>query len=319
MSFEFRWPLFDEPFKRDLAHQIEEAINYGPSSPIIIGRIAISTLEPGTIPPAVEILEIGELNLVSLRVLFRVAYRGDAKITLQLRVKYNPFSIGDDTDGNCIAPVELTVSNLVINAVVSVYANRCSGVTVAFKNDPLESIQINSSFDGISTIKSFIQTELETRVREALRTEVPKAIHELSRQIIHDIFGPIDEVESRLSSIASTVTGPVRVRSPPIDHALWSIPEDEEARHRHRFDTESLASIISRTSIFSTTTSRFPSMVRSRYGTVVGHQLPLSKRLEILRSQNSSLSTVDLPSSTIIHCVAAHTKDRLNRYEDKKL
>lgn len=316
MSFQFNWPEFSEELKQSLALQIEEAINEAAIPSTIIGKIAVTVFEPGTKAPELEFLEISELNLETARATLRLAYDGDARMTIQLQVQANPlhFLTGQDdlvpgrvvaAGDSFIVPMELTISKLRLNTIIVLNVNRLQGVTVTFRNDPLECMEVSSSFDGIA--KGFIQEELERRVREALRTTVPQIVHEQTKKLFEEARRTsISEVPGRSSRRRSSATsnGPIRIRTGPRPTSPTILDSIPESPHTHS-DIFETASQISCTSRFSTTSSRFPSMVRSRFGSVVGHhQIPMAKRLEILRTQHSSLSPVGLYQGSVVHKVS---------------
>lgn len=51
-----------------------------------------------------------------------------------------------------------------------------------FKTDPLQNVDINSTFDSISVIQKFIQREIEGQLRQMFREDLPGIIHRLSQQ-----------------------------------------------------------------------------------------------------------------------------------------
>lgn len=324
MSFQFNWPEFSDELRQSLSLQIEEAINEAAIPSTIIGKIAVTVFEPGSKPPDLEFLEISELTLETARTTLRLAYDGDARMTIQLQVQANPLHIltGQDdlvpgrvvaAGDSFIVPMELTISKLRLNTIIVLNVNRLHGVTVTFRNDPLESMEVSSSFDGIA--KGFIQEELEKRVREALRTSVPQVIHEQTKKMFEEarrssISEPVPPVGTSRRRSSATSNGPIRIRtgprpSSPTPAPLHSIPESPHSAASDLLETTSQFSCTSR---ISTTSSRFPSMVRSRYGSVAGHhQIPMAKRLEILRSQHSSLSPIGLYQGSVVHKVSMIT------------
>lgn len=298
MSFQFQWPVFDAAFKAGLALQIEEAINQGLASAHIIGRIAVSAADPGTVAPELECLEIGELGLETFKGMFRLAYRGDACITLQLEVQMNPLHrlLGHDR-ATSVVPLELTVSRVRLDTIFLLSVHRTRGVSLTFKNDPLESMQISSSFDGLGAVKDFLQAELEAQVREALRTEVPKAINEQTRRLFAELAGPLrrpsapDVADGRRVSLGAggpivVRTGGVRAESPTAGARLPSAVADE------RLETASQCSGGSRASA---------ALARSRQASLAGHAVPVAQRLQTLHQSNGSLSATDLANAAVVH------------------
>lgn len=75
----------------------------------------------------------------------------------------------------------LTLSNLRLRAIVVLIVSKNNGITIVFKNDPLESLDVSSTFDSISVLKGFIQKEIEGQLREMFREDLPGIIHTLSQ------------------------------------------------------------------------------------------------------------------------------------------
>lgn len=80
--------------------------------------------------------------------------------------------------------MNLKLSSLKLRAIVVLVVSRLEGVTLVFKNDPLESVEVSSTFDSVSAIQAFVQSEIERQLRELFRTELPGIIHQLSRRWI---------------------------------------------------------------------------------------------------------------------------------------
>ncbi|GAA6030425.1 hypothetical protein JCM8097_009102 [Rhodosporidiobolus ruineniae] len=194
MSFNFEWPQFSESFYEDAREMLATALNKGQKPPIIADRIEVKELNMGTIPPELEILEIGDLSTDRFRGIFRLTYSGDAYIVLQTKVQANPLNVPRpslDILGSprilfaaapLVVPMTLRLSDLSLRAIVVLVVSRQKGITLVFKNDPLESVQVSSSFDGVESVAGFIQREIENQLREAFRSDLPSVIHRLSQK-----------------------------------------------------------------------------------------------------------------------------------------
>ncbi|GAA6002504.1 ERMES complex subunit MDM34 [Rhodotorula paludigena] len=194
MSFAFEWPEFSESFYADAREMLAQALNKGQKPPIIADRIEVKELDMGTIPPDLEILEIGDLSTDRFRGIFRLTYSGDAYIVLQTKVQANPLNVprpSVDILGTprilyaaapLVVPMTLRLSNLSLRAIVVLVVSRQKGITLVFKNDPLESVEVSSSFDGVESVAGFIQREIEAQLREAFRSDLPSVIHRLSQK-----------------------------------------------------------------------------------------------------------------------------------------
>ena len=109
MAFNFNWsPLTaDADFYKRAQEMLTTALNKSPKPPIIVDDILVNELNLGSVPPELEILEIGDLAEDRFRGIFKMCYSGDAFLTLKTRVQVrriamrnpptlasNPFSHG---------------------------------------------------------------------------------------------------------------------------------------------------------------------------------------------------------------------------------
>jgi len=69
------------------------ALNKSPKPPIIVDDILVNELNLGSVPPELEILEIGDLAEDRFRGIFKMCYSGDAFLTLKTRVQVRSISI----------------------------------------------------------------------------------------------------------------------------------------------------------------------------------------------------------------------------------
>lgn len=93
MAFNFNWsPLTaDADFYRRARDLLTKALNKSPKPPIIVDDILVDELNLGTVPPDLEILEIGDLAEDRFRGIFKMCYTGDAYLTLKTRVQVRFF------------------------------------------------------------------------------------------------------------------------------------------------------------------------------------------------------------------------------------
>ena len=89
MAFNFNWsPLTaDADFYRRARDLLTKALNKSPKPPIIVDDILVSEFNLGTVPPDLEILEIGDLAEDRFRGIFKMCYSGDAFLTRKTRVQ----------------------------------------------------------------------------------------------------------------------------------------------------------------------------------------------------------------------------------------
>ena len=89
MAFNFNWsPLAaDASFYTRAQELLTTALNKSPKPPIIVDDILVNELNLGSVPPDLEILEIGDLAEDRFRGIFKMCYSGDAFLTLKTRVQ----------------------------------------------------------------------------------------------------------------------------------------------------------------------------------------------------------------------------------------
>lgn len=197
MAFNFNWsPLAaDANFYSRAQEMLTTALNKSPKPPIIVDDILVNELNLGSVPPDLEILEIGDLAEDRFRGIFKMCYSGDSFLTLKTRVQVNPlntylFSKPSFTSPQPLAassgltiPLQITLSEIKLSAFIILVFSRQKGLTLVFRNDPLESIKVSSTFDSIPFIKDYLQKEIEMQLRNLMMDELPAIIHRLSLQL----------------------------------------------------------------------------------------------------------------------------------------
>lgn len=171
------------------------ALNKSPKPPIIVDDILVNELNLGSVPPELEILEIGDLAEDRFRGIFKMCYSGDAFLTLKTRVQANPlntylFSKPSFTSPQPLAaasgltiPLQITLSEIKLSAFIILVFSRQKGLTLVFRNDPLESIKVSSTFDSIPFVRDYLQKEIEMQLRTLMMDELPAIIHKLSLRL----------------------------------------------------------------------------------------------------------------------------------------
>ncbi|KAI0775890.1 hypothetical protein BD413DRAFT_491086 [Trametes elegans] len=234
MSFTFKWPRFSDQFHADAIQMLESALNKGNKPPVIADRIEVVELEMGTQPPELEIRDIGELTMDQFRGIFRLTYAGDAHIVLRTKVQANPLNhkqpdihlMGGSrgmlaAKQPLVVPMLLRLSHFKLNSYVVLVVSRQKGITLVFKTDPLQNVDINSTFDSIAVIQKFIQREIEGQLRQMFREDLPGIIHRLSQQWVKaKVEAPYlqkNAVPSRTRSVPPTPNPSYRIpRVPPV-------------------------------------------------------------------------------------------------------
>jgi distribution and morphology protein 34 len=111
-------------------------------------------------------------------------------------------------DQPLVVPMILRISDLKLRGIVVLVVSKTKGVTLVFKNDPLESIRVSSTFDSVSILRDFLQRQIEAQLRNMLQEDLPVMIHNLSLRFIQSAEDKKRKEEqtqrqNRLSSVDS--------------------------------------------------------------------------------------------------------------------
>ena len=198
MAFNFNWsPLStDAGFLPRAQELLTNALNRADPKPaIIVDDIIVNELNLGDVPPELEILEIGDLAEDRFRGTFKMMYKGNAFLTLKTRVQANPLNTYLRTrsafaspqplaaDTGLTIPLQITLSEFRLSGFIILVFSRQKGLTLVFRNDPLESLRVSSTFDSIPFVANFLQKEIEHQLRGLLMDELPAIIHRLSLRL----------------------------------------------------------------------------------------------------------------------------------------
>ncbi|ORY34832.1 hypothetical protein BCR39DRAFT_515038 [Naematelia encephala] len=198
MSFLFpSWSTaFSPAFHEDAKAMLEGALNKGNKPPVIQGRIEVVELSMGKEPPTLTLLEIGDLSLDRFRGILRLGYQGDAWLEVRCRVQANPLSHNPHllpsstlplstpllASQPLLVPMTLRLSRLHLRAILILVVSASKGITLVFKNDPLQNVDVSSTFDSVEVIRGYLQQEIEGQLREMFREDLPGIIHRLSQR-----------------------------------------------------------------------------------------------------------------------------------------
>lgn len=80
-------------------------------------------------------------------------------------------------------PLQITLSQFRLSGFIILVFSKAKGITLVFRNDPLESLKVSSTFDTIPFIKEYLQNEIERQVRGLFQEELPVAVHRLSLRL----------------------------------------------------------------------------------------------------------------------------------------
>jgi distribution and morphology protein 34 len=241
MAFNFNWsPLIaDTSRARDM---LTTALNKSPKPPIIVDDIIVTELNLGTTPPELEILEVGDLAEDRFRGIFKMTYTGDAFLTLKTKVQANPLNTYLSTRSDFASPqplaaasgleipLRITLSDIRLSGFVILVFSKQKGVTLVFRNDPLESLKVSSTFDSVPFVRDYLQKEIEGQLRALFMDDLPAIIHRLSLRLCSPEFQEIDaETEERLDG--HETTAPIDpLSSPPHDAVdAFGNPIDESS------------------------------------------------------------------------------------------
>ncbi|KAJ5105245.1 hypothetical protein NUU61_002592 [Penicillium alfredii] len=234
MAFNFNWsPLMaDASFYTRAQDLLTAALNKSPKPPIIVDDIIVTELNLGSIPPELEILEIGDLAEDRFRGIFKMSYSGDAFLTLKTRVQANPLNTYLLTRPAFASPLplaaatpltiplQITLSDFKLSGFVILVFSKQKGITVVFRNDPLESLKVSSTFDSIPFVRDFLQKEIEAQLRILFMDELPAIIHRLSLRLWVPEYRTGEEMNDQTDNTATTTSeGPGQdpLASPPQD------------------------------------------------------------------------------------------------------
>lgn len=207
MSFTVDWKLLEnESISEWTRELLTETLNSGKRPNILAADIEIKDLYFGKVSPDFEMLEIGELEKDRFRGIFKISYLGDAYITLHTKVQANPLKIYNDnlielenaigSSTNFInpnfllsneefsIPLDLKLSDICINAIGIIVFSKTKGLTLVFRNDPLDSIKVSSTFDTVQVLANFLQKQIESQIRELFRETLPTVLHRLSLKYV---------------------------------------------------------------------------------------------------------------------------------------
>ncbi|WFD28188.1 ERMES complex subunit [Malassezia nana] len=228
-SSRHRRPPASGEFYSNAIHTLTTALNRGQKPKAIVGDIAVQELHMGTVPPELEILEIGDLSKDRFRGIFRFVYAGDAHLELSTGVQANPLARSSESLGllagpaasrgmlfaasPLTVPMRVRLSDVKLRAIVVLVVSRSKGVTLVFKNDPLESVRVSSTFDSVGVIQKYLQEEIEGQLREMFREDLPGIIHRLSQ----------DWLRTETTERPSTAPTPQPAQDPPPDRP-WTPP-----------------------------------------------------------------------------------------------
>lgn len=224
------------------------ALNKSPKPPIIVDDIIVTELNLGTQPPDLEILEVGDLADDRFRGIFKMSYSGDAFLTLKTRVQANPLNTYLTTRpsfatpeplaaaSGLTIPLAITLSDIRLSGFVILVYSKQKGLTLVFRNDPLESLKVSSTFDSIPFVREYLQRVIEEQLRVLFMEDLPAILHRLSLRLWSpDYCDPSDPIMPDKQDDSIPVDP---LASPPQDPVDWlEAPFGEGSIPRMALDT----------------------------------------------------------------------------------
>src|SRR5579859_5955078 len=103
----------------------------------------------------------------------------------------------------------LRLSDFLLSGIIILVFSKQKGLTLVFRNDPVDSVKVSSTFDSIPPIQRFLQREIERLLRDLMREEVPAIIHKLSlewamRNQADECLSPASLTNTHDETISST-------------------------------------------------------------------------------------------------------------------
>jgi distribution and morphology protein 34 len=132
-------------------------------------------------------------------------------------------------------PLKITLSDIKLSAFIILVFSRQKGLTLVFRNDPLESIKVSSTFDSIPFVCEYLQKEIEIQLRTLMMEELPAIIHRLSLRLWCPEYAAREE-EERLAEEKLKAS---EVATDP----LASPPQDAVDSHGNVFDSREISSL----------------------------------------------------------------------------
>ena len=133
-------------------------------------------------------------------------------------------------------PLKITLSEIKLSAFIILVFSRQKGLTLVFRNDPLESLKVSSTFDSIPFVREYLQKEIEGQLRTLLMDDVPAIIHRLSLRLWVPEYRSQEEQD--LARTAENTTSGQKLVDP-----LASPPQDAMDYTENTLDASQISSM----------------------------------------------------------------------------
>jgi mitochondrial distribution and morphology protein 34 len=138
-------------------------------------------------------------------------------------------------------PLQITLSDIKLSGFIILVFSRQKGLTLVFRNDPLESLKVSSTFDSIPFVRDYLQKEIEGQLRILLMDELPAIIHRLSLRLWVPEYRAREERETAEAGATS--------QDEPVVDPFASPPQDPVDSHGHKLNATEIASLSIETGI----------------------------------------------------------------------
>jgi distribution and morphology protein 34 len=132
-------------------------------------------------------------------------------------------------------PLQITLSEIKLSAFIILVFSRQKGLTLVFRNDPLESIKVSSTFDSIPFVCEYLQKTIEIQLRTLMMEELPAIIHRLSLRLWCPEYAAREEEER----LAEEKLKAEEIATDP----LASPPQDAVDSHGNVIDASEISSL----------------------------------------------------------------------------
>lgn len=91
------------------------------------------------------------------------------------------------------------------------------GITLVFRNDPLQSLKVSSTFDSIPFVRDYLQKSIEGQLRILFMDELPAIIHRLSLRLWVPEYRTAEMEQNKVDNTSGEGPGHDPLASPPQD------------------------------------------------------------------------------------------------------
>jgi len=145
-------------------------------------------------------------------------------------------------------PLQITLSEIKLSGFIILVFSKQKGLTLVFRNDPLESLKVSSTFDSIQFVRDYLQRTIEGKLRDLIQDELPAIIHRLSLQLWcpdqvpkDNSNLPYEESESLVDPLAGPPVDPVDAHGNLLDvNDIASMSVDGAAEVQSLFSQKNL-------------------------------------------------------------------------------